>query len=160
MSYYFWLSRYFVECKSSKMHHLNKNLSLPSKNLNYLSLKMCDLRWRSYGIWKVVFTVLCLVMVCSGEREAEAWKSHASSKSSSTSLNIGLIVPKTNFGVREYIRAVNTAVGSLHRGRGTKLNFLKQYGLTPKNVNFVMFSLTPSPTGNYEYLYALFLIIH
>lgn len=136
------------------MHNLDNNLSLSSKNLN-LSLKMCGLIWRSGGKWKVVLSVLCFVVVCSGEREAEAWKSHASSKSSSTGLNIGLIVPKTNFGVREYIRAVNTAVGSLHRGRGTKLNFLKQYGLTPKNVNFVMFSLTPSPTGNYQYRFTL-----
>lgn len=64
-------------------------------------------------------------------------------------LNIGLILPHTNFGVREYIRAINNAVASLHRSRVmTKgLSFLKKYTFINKNVHHVLMKLTPSPTG-------------
>lgn len=98
----------------------------------------------------VVFVVALFSVGCVGAvkvGEAEAWKNQAIQRNTAEPLSIGLIVPKTNFGVREYIRAVNTAVGSLHRGRGPKLTFFKKYELNPKSVNFVMFSLTPSPTG-------------
>lgn len=65
------------------------------------------------------------------------------------SLNIGLILPHTNFGVRDYIRAINNAVASLHRSRAmTKgLSFLKKYNFSNKNVHHVLMKLTPSPTG-------------
>lgn len=65
------------------------------------------------------------------------------------SLNIGLILPHTNFGVREYIRAINNAVANLHKSRAmTKgLSFLKKYNFGNKNVHHVLMKLTPSPTG-------------
>lgn len=62
-------------------------------------------------------------------------------------LNVGLIAPHTNFGKREYLRAINTAVQSLPKTRGTKLTFLQHYIFDQKNVIQNMMSLTPSPTG-------------
>ncbi|XP_049311120.1 glutamate receptor ionotropic, NMDA 2B isoform X2 [Bactrocera dorsalis] len=62
-------------------------------------------------------------------------------------LNIGLIAPHTNFGKREYLRAINTAVQGLAKTRGAKLTFLKDYSFEPRNIHFDMMSLTPSPTA-------------
>lgn len=63
--------------------------------------------------------------------------------------NIGLIVPHTNFGKREYARAINTAILALQKMRDTKLPFLHEYEFTAKNVHFDMILLTPSPTSKY-----------
>lgn len=61
--------------------------------------------------------------------------------------NIGLIVPHTNFGKREYQRAITSAVLSLQKMRDTKLPFLRDVEFTAKNVHFDMILLTPSPTS-------------
>lgn len=61
--------------------------------------------------------------------------------------NIGLIVPHTNFGKREYQRAISSAVSTLQKMRDTKLPFLKDVDFTAKNVHFDMILLTPSPTS-------------
>lgn len=61
--------------------------------------------------------------------------------------NIGLIVPHTNFGKREYQRAIGSAVATLQKMRDTKLQFLRDYEFTAKNVHFDMILLTPSPTS-------------
>lgn len=61
--------------------------------------------------------------------------------------NIGLIVPHTNFGKREYQRAISSAVSSLGKMRDTKLPFLQDVEFTAKNVHFDMILLTPSPTS-------------
>lgn len=61
--------------------------------------------------------------------------------------NIGLIVPHTNFGKREYQRAISSAVSSLQKMRDTKLPFLRDVDFTAKNVHFDMILLTPSPTS-------------
>lgn len=68
------------------------------------------------------------------------------------SLNIGLILPHTNFGVREYIKAINNAVASLHRSRVMTrgFSFLKKYNFGNKNVHHVLMQLTPSPTGKID----------
>lgn len=71
-------------------------------------------------------------------------RGHANTKEQ---LNVGLIAPHTNFGKREYLRAINTAVQSLPKTRGTKLTFLQHYIFDQKNVIQNMMSLTPSPTG-------------
>lgn len=63
-------------------------------------------------------------------------------------LHVGLLVPHTSFGVREYIRAVNSAILSLQKGRGPRLKFLDAFEITPKMVHLEMMTLTPSPTGN------------
>ncbi|KAL1129035.1 hypothetical protein AAG570_013567 [Ranatra chinensis] len=67
-------------------------------------------------------------------------------------LTIGLLLPKTMFGVRGYNRAINEAVNSLHRSKGPKLEFLKHYTFTPHQVRSEMMLLTPSPTGVWSLL--------
>lgn len=62
-------------------------------------------------------------------------------------MNVGLILPHTTFGVREYRRAINNAVSGLHRSRGPRLEWLKKYNFAPANVPYVLMRLTPSPTG-------------
>lgn len=71
------------------------------------------------------------------------------STSNKEQLYIGLIAPHTNFGKREYLRAIHTAVSGLNRTRGAKLTFFKDYQFEPRNIRFDMMSLTPSPTGKF-----------
>uniref|UniRef100_A0A1A9ULP2 Uncharacterized protein n=1 Tax=Glossina austeni TaxID=7395 RepID=A0A1A9ULP2_GLOAU len=73
-----------------------------------------------------------------------------SSSSNREQLYIGLIAPHTNFGKREYLRAIHSAVSGLNKTRGAKLTFLKDYQFEPRNIRFDMMSLTPSPT-EYDY---------
>ncbi|KAL0131036.1 hypothetical protein PUN28_002555 [Cardiocondyla obscurior] len=73
------------------------------------------------------------------------------SNTSLPKLSVGLIVPHTNFGVREYTRAINRAVGNLHKGHArtkgqSRFSFLDKYEFTPSQVNSTMMKLTPSPT--------------
>lgn len=80
---------------------------------------------------------------------------HESSRSRNGSLpkmTIGLIVPHTNFGVREYTKAVNRAVGSIHKDHirtkdQSRFKFLQKYEFTQHQVKLTMMKLTPSPTG-------------
>lgn len=62
-------------------------------------------------------------------------------------VNIGLIAPHTNFGKREYLRAINNAVVNLQKWKISKLSFLKEYTFTSSNIHFDMMSMTPSPTA-------------
>lgn len=66
-------------------------------------------------------------------------------------MSIGLVVPHTNFGVREYTKAVNRTVGSLRKSYSrkghNKYNFLDDYDFTQNSVRLSMMTLTPSPTG-------------
>lgn len=61
--------------------------------------------------------------------------------------NIGLIAPHTNFGKREYLRAINSAIQTLNKMKGTKMKFLEDFSFSSTNVHFDMMSLTPSPTS-------------
>ncbi|XP_060833233.1 glutamate receptor ionotropic, NMDA 2B isoform X8 [Bombus pascuorum] len=68
-------------------------------------------------------------------------------------MSIGLVVPHTNFGVREYTKAVNRTVGFLRKGgklRGQNKHsgssFLDKYDFTQHSVRLSMMTLTPSPT--------------
>lgn len=77
------------------------------------------------------------------------------SNTSLPKLSVGLIVPHTSFGVREYTRAINKAVLNLHKGYGrtkgqSRFSFLDKYEFTPSQVNSIMMKLTPSPTGKYS----------
>lgn len=71
----------------------------------------------------------------------------------SPEMTIGLIVPHTNFGRREYTKAVNRTVGGLRKSYGrskgqSKLySFLDKYNFTQHSVQLSMMRLTPSPTG-------------
>ncbi|KAL0270886.1 UNVERIFIED_CONTAM: hypothetical protein PYX00_008158 [Menopon gallinae] len=62
-------------------------------------------------------------------------------------LTIGIILPYTNFGVREYKKVTNAAVNNLHRGRGQRFQFLQKYRFESDRVKSTMMRLTPSPTG-------------
>lgn len=62
-------------------------------------------------------------------------------------LTIAIILPHTNFGVREYKRVTNAAINNLHRGRGQRFEFLKKYQFGSEQVKSTMMTLTPSPTG-------------
>lgn len=77
-----------------------------------------------------------------------------SSNTSLPKLSVGLIVPHTSFGVREYTKAINKAVLNLHKGHGrtkgqSRFSFLDKYEFTPSQVYSTMMKLTPSPTGKY-----------
>lgn len=86
-----------------------------------------------------------------------AWRSgssggthhHGDKKHKEGNVTVGLILPHTSFGVREYIRSVKEAVEKLTKSRGPKLNFLKKYEFSQRQVHSVMMTLTPSPTGKY-----------
>ncbi|KYN08766.1 Glutamate [NMDA] receptor subunit epsilon-2 [Cyphomyrmex costatus] len=80
-------------------------------------------------------------------------------------LSIGLIVPHTSFGVREYTRAINKAVLNLHKGHGrakgqSRFSFLDKYEFTPSQVNSTMMKLTPSPTAILDSLCKEFLSVN
>lgn len=57
-------------------------------------------------------------------------------------LNIGLIAPHTNFGKREYVRAINTAVVGLSKIRGHKFQFLEDYNfkVRPNSIHYKFLS--------------------
>jgi ionotropic glutamate receptor NMDA 2B len=90
-----------------------------------------------------------------------AWRSsssggthhHGDKKHKEGNVTVGLILPHTNFGVREYLRSVKEAVEKLTKSRGPKLNFLKKFEFSNKQVHSVMMTLTPSPTGKYTKYY-------
>lgn len=69
-----------------------------------------------------------------------------------TGLNVGMLVPKTSFGVRGYLRAINDAVHGINKAykKNHTMNFSKQYDFEAPNVRYRMMSLTPSPTGRYH----------
>lgn len=96
----------------------------------------------------ILATIVLLLVVTFGPEPSHAWGDATKSRSSKKQpLHVGLIAPHTNFGKREYLRAINSAVNGLAKGRGTKLTFLANYDFTVQNVHFDMMSLTPSPTG-------------
>lgn len=59
--------------------------------------------------------------------------------------NIGIIAPHTNFGRREYLRAINSAIGTLQKTL-TKGN-ISMFTTQNTKIHFDMMSLTPSPTS-------------
>lgn len=96
-----------------------------------------------------VLATLNFLIITFGPTPSNAWGDATKSRSSKPKqpLHVGLIAPHTNFGKREYLRAISSAVTGLAKGRGTKLTFLANYDFTVQNIHFDMMSLTPSPTG-------------
>lgn len=80
-------------------------------------------------------------------------------------LNIGLIAPHTNFGRREYLRAINLAVTGLSKTRGQKLTFLKDYEfqvnifLTNSNFRSLLSCSSLSESGIFLPFFYYFLFI-
>lgn len=64
-------------------------------------------------------------------------------------LNVGMLVPKTSFGVRGYLRAIHDAMHGINKAykKNHTMNFSKLYEFEAQNVRYRMMSLTPSPTG-------------
>lgn len=59
-----------------------------------------------------------------------------------------MVVPYKSFGVREYTKAVTTAINGLQRStRGPKLELFQHYDI---HVLITMKELTPSPTGKFK----------
>ncbi|KAH0954670.1 hypothetical protein HN011_004993 [Eciton burchellii] len=92
-----------------------------------------------------------------GNKSSSSNTSSSSSSSSNNSLpklTVGLIVPYTSFSVREYTKAVNKAIDSLHKGHArnkdqSRFSFLDKYQFVQRQVLKSMMKLTPSPTGKY-----------
>ncbi|XP_044019132.1 glutamate receptor ionotropic, NMDA 2B isoform X3 [Aphidius gifuensis] len=62
-----------------------------------------------------------------------------------TYLKVGMVVPYKSFGVREYTKAVTTAINGLQRStRGPRLELFQHYDI---HVLITMKELTPSPTA-------------
>lgn len=64
-------------------------------------------------------------------------------------LNVGMLVPKTSFGVRGYLRAIHDAMHGINKAykKNHTMNFSQLYDFEAQNVRYRMMSLTPSPTG-------------
>lgn len=62
-------------------------------------------------------------------------------------LTVAILLPHTNFGVREYNKVINEAVKALHKNRPQRFQFLQTHHLAVENVKMKMMKLTPSPTG-------------
>lgn len=95
--------------------------------------------------------VLCQINPSTAIRLQSNKTSSGSSRKSAADtaeqFNIGLIAPHTNFGKREYLRAINSAIANLQKLKSTKLKFLDKIAFSATNVHFDMMSLTPSPTS-------------
>ncbi|KAI4486101.1 hypothetical protein M0804_006590 [Polistes exclamans] len=62
-----------------------------------------------------------------------------------TYLKVGMMVPYKTFGVRDYTKAVTSAINTLQKStRGPKLGLFQQHGI---RVKISMMELTPSPTS-------------
>ena len=60
------------------------------------------------------------------------------------SLNIGLIVPFSNFLKKQYEKSVGAAVSNINK---KKYNWAKMYYLDEETIHTEMMSINPSPTG-------------
>nr|CAD7259665.1 unnamed protein product [Timema shepardi] len=114
----------------------------------------------------VTMVTICLGVTNSSSpvrvRQVATWRggsstvaltsTHNKQNKPDSQISVGLLVPYTNFGVREYIRAINNAVGSLYKSRGPKLDSLKKYHFNQNNVYSDMMQLTPSPTVSITYI--------
>lgn len=106
---------------------------------------------------KLLVIVFCLHYATVTGAKAAVFRnfphSHAAPKNS---MNVGLLLPHTNFGVREYTKAINNAVAGLHRSqKQRRLEWLKKFTFSTANVHSDMMKLTPSPTGFYDWFLLL-----
>nr|CAD7194266.1 unnamed protein product [Timema douglasi] len=122
----------------------------------------------------VTMVTICLGVTNSSSpvrvRQVATWRggsgtvaltsTHNKQNKPDSQISVGLLVPYTNFGVREYIRAINNAVGSLYKSRGPKLDSLKKYHFNQNNVYSDMMQLTPSPTAILDSLCKEFLSVN
>lgn len=96
-----------------------------------------------------LLVIACCFYYVAGAAFRGPQHSHVSTKST---MNVGLLLPYTNFGVREYTKAINNAVAGLHKSQKQRRpEWLKKYTFSTANVHSDMMKLTPSPTGFYSY---------
>ncbi|XP_066592276.1 glutamate receptor ionotropic, NMDA 2B isoform X2 [Prorops nasuta] len=75
-----------------------------------------------------------------------------------TILKVGMIVPYKSFGVRDYTKAVTTAISTLQKStRGPRLGLFQHYDI---HVRIAMKELTPSPTAILDSLCKEFLEVN
>ncbi|XP_057321766.1 glutamate receptor ionotropic, NMDA 2B isoform X2 [Microplitis mediator] len=75
-----------------------------------------------------------------------------------TYLKVGMVVPYKSFGVREYTKAVTSAISTLQRStRGPRLEMFQRYDI---HVLITMKELTPSPTAILNSLCSEFLTVN
>ncbi|KAF0772573.1 glutamate receptor ionotropic, NMDA 2B isoform X3 [Aphis craccivora] len=74
---------------------------------------------------------------------------NAAGRRTEMDLNVGLLMPKTSFKVRGYLRAIHDAIQVINKAykKNRTTNFSKIYDFEERNVRSQMMSLTPSPTG-------------
>lgn len=95
-----------------------------------------------------IFGILLIFLIISPQWQWDVeCVPKSSKKDDKEEFNIGLIAPHTNFGKREYLRAINSAILTLQKMKANKLGFLKDFSFSSTNVHFDMMSLTPSPTS-------------
>ncbi|XP_046802065.1 glutamate receptor ionotropic, NMDA 2B isoform X2 [Lucilia cuprina] len=149
----------------NSMIYNNDSTSIPSTSSSYqttLNLNNCSTKSttttatttpphivaKSSIFYIILFLGFILLYSCPATQAIRLANSITKSSSANKEqLYIGLIAPHTNFGKREYLRAIHTAVSGLNRTRGAKLTFFKDYQFEPRNIRFDMMSLTPSPTA-------------
>lgn len=104
-----------------------------------------------YASWSFFICVTFVISMANGwSAHFKKGHDHFRNNESLPKLTVGLIVPHTSFGAREYNRSISKAVTSLFKNRSgqtRKYDFLKKYGFSPHEVRSVMMRLTPSPTG-------------
>lgn len=85
---------------------------------------------------------------------SSGWLSHQRQKQKQLpELNIGLITKHTNFGAREYTKAIKNAIFGLHKNKERNLDFLRWFNFTHHNVHLVLMHVTPTPTGTLNPLF-------
>lgn len=154
-------------CDNVPDYHQNEkvNISLQKKwHQNLLRTRKIEERTKFVTRRKKKMYVLCILLtvgalVVSTNGGLRTPVSHqdsikGSSNTSLSKLTVGLIVPYTSFSVREYTKAINRAIGNLHKGHArtkgqSRYSFLDKYNFNPQQVRHTMMKLTPSPTGKY-----------
>lgn len=143
------LSTYAVTSLPESYNHTLKNNDHKTKSIS--ATLSTTIKLSPSILYMIILTTMLTLCFCPFGQAIRL--SNAITKTSSANkeqLYIGLIAPHTNFGKRDYLRAIHTAVSGLNRTRGAKLTFLKDYQFEPRNIRFDMMSLTPSPTGKYS----------
>lgn len=99
-------------------------------------------RWKHKGVGIV------LGSGGGGGGSSHRWP-NAAGRRTEMDLNVGLLMPKTSFKVRGYLRAIHDAIQVINKAykKNRTTNFSKIYDFEERNVRSQMMSLTPSPTG-------------
>ena len=87
--------------------------------------------------------ISCLELGSSSKRGGSSWGKIESGKQP---LNVGLIVPFSNFLKKNYDKNIGAAVSNIKKN---KYMWSNTYSLSDAQVHLEMMSINPSPTGGY-----------